>query len=295
MEYIPVTPENLISVDRLYTVHYFEYARGYSFYGEKHDFWELVYVDRGEVGILADTRCYVLRQGDIVFHKPYEYHNIWALNSFANSIIISFSASGKDMDFLKNKIMHLDKNDRILLSKIIHEAEHCFNEPLNIVELNTMTKKDTAPFGSEQLIRVYLEELLIGIVRKNNTAQITRPSTERAAEEGRQMIVDTIITYLNEHISDSVTLDDVVEAICFSKTYIKTLFKEKTGTTIVKYLTNLRIDKAKRLISEGKMTFSEIAAACGFASVHYFSNTFKKITEMTPTEYSMSVKSKGIL
>ena len=108
-------------------------------------------------------------------------------------------------------------------------------------------------------------------------------------------IADSVKIYLAENLQNPVTLDDVVKNICFSKTYLKTLFKEKTGTTIMKYLTSLRIEHAKKLLSENKSTVSEIAALCGFSTVHYFSNTFKKETGMTPTEYVKTVGKMGIL
>lgn len=55
MDYKYVTLKDDISIDKLYTVHYFEYMNDYSFVGESHDFWEFLYVDKGAVNITADT------------------------------------------------------------------------------------------------------------------------------------------------------------------------------------------------------------------------------------------------
>lgn len=294
MEYIPVKKESVVRVDRLYTVHYFEYVKDYVFSGEKHDFWEIAYIDRGSAGIVAENRGYTLKQGDAVFHKPHEYHNIWPNGGFANSVIISFAASGKAMEYFKNKILHFDDEDKRLLASIISEAGSYFSEPLNIVELPRMTKRKDAPVGGEQMVRLYLEQLLIGLIRKGKLAK-PHPVSQKNAEVGKEKIVEAIKSYLSENIANPVTLDDVVGRVCFSKTFVKTLFREKTGMGIIRYLTELRIDAAKRLISENKYTFSEIAAMCGFSTIHYFSNSFKKETGMSPSEYSKTVKSKGIL
>ena len=294
MDFTPIENDTVLKVDNLYTIHYFEYAKDYAFYGERHDFWEMVYIDRGEAGIVADTSGYTLSQGYAVFHKPGEYHNIWANRKFANSVIITFSSESESMNFFKNKILPFDEESKYLLSKILGEAKNYFEEPLNIVELKKMTKQKNAPFGGEQLIRRYLEELLIHLVRRGH--QTASPASARtAADTGQQKIVDSVIFYLKDNIENPVTLDSMVENIAFSKTYLKTLFKKKTGTTIMKYLTRLRIDKAKQLLSEGNSTVSEISALCGFSTVHYFSNTFKKETGMTPTEYIKTVGRRGIL
>ena len=61
---------------------------------------------------------------------------------------------------------------------------------------------------------------------------------------------------------------------------------------IIQHFSYLRIEKAKQLIREENYNFSEIAEKLSFSSIHYFSNVFKKITDMTPSEYITSVKSK---
>ena len=294
MDFTPIENDNVLKIENLYTIHYFEYAKDYAFYGERHDFWEMVYIDRGEAGIVADTSGYTLSQGYAVFHKPGEYHNIWANKKFANSVIITFTSQSESMNFFKNKILYFDEESKYLLSKILGEAKNYFEEPLNIVELKKMTKQKNAPFGGEQMIRRYLEELLIHLIRAGHNA-LPPKSDSIAAEEGQQKIVDSVISFLKDNIENQITLDNVVENIAFSKTYLKSLFRKKTGSTIMKYLTRLRMDKARQLLSDGNFTVSEISGLCGFSTVHYFSNTFKKETGMTPTEYAKTVGSMGIL
>ncbi len=293
MEYLPVKNDTILEVDKIYTVHYFQYARDYVFYGERHDFWEMVYIDRGETGIIGDTKAYNLSRGYAAFHKPGEYHSIWAREGFANSVIITFSSESESMNFFKNKIIPFDEECKRLLSKILNEAQNYFEEPLNIVDLKEMTKRKNAPIGGEQLIRGYIEQLLIYLIRKGS--QVSPAPSPIAAEDGKQKIVAAVISYLKDNISNPVTLDSVVENIRFSKTYLKEIFRKVTGTTIMKYLTSLRIDLAKELLSEGGHTVSEISVKCGYQTVHYFSNAFKKETGMTPSEYAKTVGKRGIL
>ena len=66
MAYIGVHLENSISIDELYTVHYFEYMSTFSFAGESHDFWEFLYVDKGEIHVTADSLRTTLKKGDII-------------------------------------------------------------------------------------------------------------------------------------------------------------------------------------------------------------------------------------
>lgn len=295
MEFTPVTPKNVLVIDKLYTVHYFAYAKNFIFTGEKHDFWEMAYIDSGDVGVVADGTGYTLRQGEAIFHKPNEYHNIWANGKYAHVLILSFSSKSRMMSFFKNKILTLDEEDKRLLRKIIDEAKLAFAEPLDIVDLPGMTLRRDAPPGASQLTRIYMEALLIGLARKNSAVQNAERLSTRAADENEDKIVRVIREYLEAHLTEAVTLDDICARLCFSKTYIKALFKRKTGTSIIQYFIMLKIASAKRMISEGGLTFSEIAEKCGFSSVHYFSRLFKSHTGMTPSGYAKSIQSKRIL
>ena len=100
--YVKIPIEEMFVIGKIVTMYYFEFASNYVFKGEKHDFWEFLYVDKGEVEIMADTQGYKLEQGDIVFHKPNEFHSVWANGKIApNIIVISFECKSSAMKFLK--------------------------------------------------------------------------------------------------------------------------------------------------------------------------------------------------
>ena len=74
----------------------------YSFPGESHDFWEFLCVDKGEVEITADNRAYTLKKGEIIFHKPNEFHTVRANGKIApNLVVISFDCTSPCMDYFQ--------------------------------------------------------------------------------------------------------------------------------------------------------------------------------------------------
>ena len=75
----------------------------------------------------------------------------------------------------------------------------------------------------------------------------------------------------------------------FSKTYISRIFLETTGYSIGSYYATIKIEKAKELIRDGEHNFTQIADMLCFSEPRYFSRVFKRITNMTPTQYSHSV------
>lgn len=287
--------EEVIKIENVYTIHYFKYAKNFSFQGEKHDFWEFVYVDSGEVGVTAGEQKYSLSQGEIIFHKPNEYHSIWAADKFANVVVISFDCVSPMMDFFKEKIMLFPHKFYFLLSDIIKEAKQAFSEPLDIVDLTSLTENKEPPFGSKQIIKMRLEEIMIRLFREDKSIMPTARMVSGSLENQKNIIIEKINEYLKNHVSDTINLDDISAEICFSKSYMVRIYREITGVSIMDFFISLKIDEAKKRISEKKYSVSEISDKLAFSSIHYFSKCFKKRTNMTPSEYSRSIESKNIL
>ena len=71
----PVPVEPVLSVKELYTLYYFHHESGYRFAGESHDFWEIIYVDKGRASGINGTEPYTLEKGQFIFHHPNVFHN----------------------------------------------------------------------------------------------------------------------------------------------------------------------------------------------------------------------------
>ena len=94
--------------------------------------------------------------------------------------------------------------------------------------------------------------------------------------------------YIESHYADqNTTLSTVAEAVALSPNHFSTIFSQECKTTFIEYLTNVRIENAKRLIRETDMKGYDIAYECGFSDPHYFSYIFKKNTGMSPREYKL--------
>ncbi len=293
MDYVKTHLIKDISIQKIVTVHYFEYAKDYLYQGEKHDFWEFLYVDKGEVEVKADVQRYILKQGEMIFHKPNEFHNLWANGKTApNLIVISFECKSKAMIFFENKIIRIGDFEKNLLAQIIQEAQKAFSFPLNIPSLKKLEKNTHSPFGCEQLIQLYLELFLISLVRKGNCVRKEKQLSFAAKENSHEDITHKIIAYLNENAASNLHFEDVCRFSKLSKTSLKTIFKEKTGFSVMEYFKKLKIEAAKKIIREEQYNFTEVAVGLGFSSLQHFSRRFKQATDMTPSEYASSVKIK---
>ncbi len=101
----------------------------------------------------------------------------------------------------------------------------------------------------------------------------------------RHWLIDKIIEYINENYASSLTMRDVAAAFYLNPSYFCKLFKEETGKTFTNYLMSIRVDNAKRLLTDSSMKLYEIASAVGYTNVQYFSTVFKEVEGITPSQF----------
>ena len=293
MEYVKTLLKEVLRVKRIVTVHYFEFASNYVFEGERHDFWEFLYVDKGVAEVMADARGYKLKQGEMIFHKPGEFHNVWANGKIApNLVVVSFECRSPAMGFFENRIIGIGDNEKNLLALIIREAGEAFSSPLDDSALKALEKRHKSLFGCEQLIKIYLEQLLISLIKKGASIKTESRLSSVVKERSDDDMFKRIAGHLAVNISANLSFDDICRFSCLGRTNLKELFRNKAGAGVMEYYKNLKIDEAKKMIREGQHNFTQIADELGYSSIHYLSRQFKKVTGMTPTEYASSVKVK---
>lgn len=94
-----------------------------------------------------------------------------------------------------------------------------------------------------------------------------------------------IKTYLDEHYTEKIVLDDLAERYYINKYYLTKIFKETYGSTINGYIIAKRITRAKQLLRFTDMTVDEIGNTVGMGDANYFSRTFRKVEGVSPREY----------
>jgi two-component system, response regulator YesN len=99
--------------------------------------------------------------------------------------------------------------------------------------------------------------------------------------------------YLQQHYQEDITLQEMAERFFLSREYISRKFKQEYRETITDYLTNIRMDKAKKLLENPFLKIYEIAYGVGFQNEKYFSKVFKKHEGLTPNEYRQTLSAKS--
>ena len=295
MGYVPTILEKEIIIDSIITIHYFEYTRDFIFRGEKHDFWEFLYVDKGQVSVCQDDTWHTLSRGEIIFHKPNEFHAIRSMGRESiNLVVMSFKTQSPALSFFEKRIGIVNQTERQYISLLIQEAKDAFSTPLNEPAVEQVRLRPEGNFAAQQMISLYLEMLLISFYRGGhpNLAEATHPHvravpllcTERDAR------FEEICDYLEFRICDRLTVSDLTRHFSVSRSMLQALFHRETGAGIMDYFAKLKIKRAKEIIRDGTMNLTEISYFLSYSSLPAFSKQFKKITGMSPQAYAGSVK-----
>lgn len=245
-----------------------------------HDCYEMYYSISGGKQFLIDNRFYDINPGDLFIINQFESHYLTQINNMVHErIILSIHP-----DFLKE--ISTIKTD---LSYCFTERNQVFNHRISLNKeqqnrfLYFIGKITTSnEFGSDIIERVAFMEMMVMI----NSLFITNHSSEMKDSTFQyNQQVQEILSYINQHIDEAITVELLAELFYISTSYICRIFKATTGTTINKYINARRITIAKSLLTVG-LGVSEVCEKCGFNDYSNFLKAFTKAVGISPKKYA---------
>jgi len=283
-------PKNEIIVSGLFSLHYFPFATGYVFSGERHNFWEMVYIDQGEVEIGAGEAVHQLRQGQLIFHQPNEFHSIWANYAGGTGIfVVSFACVSPAMRAFGGKQFTLSAPQRRLLSRMITEGRRVFGNVLDISDQKSLAPLPSAPRGGAQMIVLLLTQLLLELLNAPVQPRAEAFGSPRIAEDDFAPVFERTRALMRAQPAGTLRFSAVCRAAGLSATAFKERFRRYTGMPVMEYYRRLRIEEARKLLRAGELNSAQIADALGYSSAAAFCRQFKRIMKLTPGEYLRSI------
>jgi len=283
MPYMGTEMADALSVTGIYTVLHPDLVTKWPGTGEAHPFPEIFYLSRGRHWLRIDRVDYALTAGQMIIYAPDSFHEAGERRpENTEAGVLTFDVTSDFLLPLYNRVITLNEEQRKMLDAIIDEGAGCFHgrEPGDDIQgmvLNDGVEEHTL-WRLKKQIEFFLMDVYRTLIKEGD-----RPSGRAARWEEEFACA---VQFLQLHLSEPLTLSEIAAGCSMSVSKLKLLFREKTGGGPINYLIELRIEKAKCLIREGRMDFTEIAETLGFTSLHYFSRLFKKVTGMTPSTYS---------
>lgn len=259
-----------------------------------HDCYELYYSVSGGKQFLIDNQLYPIEPGDAFFINQFESHCLTSVDSAAHErILIHISP-----DYLKSistEATDLDKCFRDHSQKYSHRI-HLLPEEQKRFLFYIDTLKESCNFGADimerssfSLLMVYMTKRYLKYMQYHGVARTSPPDQA----DGHSVQVHGIISYINQHLGEPVSLEQIAGQFHLSPSYVCRVFKAATGTTINQYVTSKRLVHAKQLLIEG-YSAADAAELCGFGDYSNFFRAFTKATNISPQKYVQFITRRDV-
>lgn len=255
-----------------------------------HDFYEVYFFVSGNVQYNIESRSYLLTPGDILLISPMELHQPMFADSqrsyerivlwIDKRFLESFSIPGQDITAcfdssapFHTNLLRPDATTRQLLA-------------FQLEQLLAETEEDGE--YSKICAMSYLVQVLVLLNRQARKEQ-QYPEVKPLADSA----VYSVMTYINEHYSEDLTLDNLANRFFISKYHLSREFVRLIGTSVHRYIIQKRLVMAKQMMSEG-MSSTEVYQHCGFGDYSNFYRAFKSEYQISPKEFTARLKAPTV-
>ena len=245
-EFLAVLPR--IEIQKILGYYYRLRTENYCFHGERHDFFELTYVDTGELETEVDGTLYHLKEKDLMIYGPGQFHTQYTDEEHrASYITILFDMRNLTpverevwYDALINRVFHYDQKINTLLNAFVREST------TGIPYMNS-------------LMLCLLTETIIRLLQGTYASPMA-PASSTAHQSAMDELFDRIIA-------------------------LQLLFKNSVDQSPKKYINDKKLERSCQMLLENRYTISEISLRLGYSSIHYFSKSFNMKYHMSPSEF----------
>ena len=246
---------NRLQVDQILDIVVSKYTGGA---GGSNNHWEMLCLLEGSANITAGNRLYAITAGNIAFFAPNEIHCIQCGKN-AHYLTVTFNIEGPYPSALEGAVVRLTDREWLIIEEI------CF-----------LLNNTEDPHANQQLYPL-LELLLLRCCTKERQP----PSvTERDAA-----LFLKAVEILQENVASPISVTELAGALSISLSHLKRIFARYAQMGVHEYLTDLKINYAKDLLKSGN-SVTQTALLAGFANQAYFSAAFKRVTGLSPKEYT---------
>lgn len=271
----PIRPQFYIT--DIFAYYYNVKGQNYNFAGEKHQFWEITYVDTGELHTEIEGEHFTLESQDLVVYLPEQFHKQYIPKDKSSSyltIMFDMRINAKDVERFNKRVFHCTQAMHNLITDFIKQA--------------TLMEKYNLPYAQDLLVS-YLQEIFIHMIQYDYLESKHTPPSNPIQSKFESEMVNEIVNYINKHIYEPITVDDICDNFAISRSTLQVLFKRHINKPPKQYINDLKLDLAQKMIRDENLPITDIAIQLGFSSIHYFSRKFKKEFGLSPSEYAQSI------
>ena len=251
-----------------------------------HDEFEMIFIYKGQGLFSVNGFKNICKEGDIIIVPPGSIHSIEQnQNDFVEYFNIIFSLSlleeNPESHCYRTYLSQLSEND--CMKNLFLDSDNSICKKLTPLAQDLIEHRHAEYSGYEMMIKSRLYEILYILFYENLNDKKINPQNQREKENALRL--KKILSYINEHFDEKITIKEVSELIPLSESRFMTFFKNQTGVSFIKYLNDYRLEAAAEQLLQTRKSVTEIALENGFDNISYFIRSFKNKYKTTPFDY----------
>lgn len=264
---------------------------------------ELIFLWEGNYRVVCGSQTYDLEEGDILLICPAVIHEIFSISAGSRIYIqadFSRATALKEIEKAFREMapaLHIRKSQcpEYLYTEFcrsidaIREIYFGSAPPVEMSEgrngRSLMSFTELEPYGEVEIYAILMR--FIALAGKNLSLFQRASLSERNVSNKNLISLNSVCTYLSEHFTENITLEDISAFAGFSKYHFERIFSEYTGTTFYQFLQQKRMIFAQMLLSNPALSITDIAYQSGFASSTAFTRAFRKSTGYSPSQFRL--------
>jgi AraC-like DNA-binding protein/mannose-6-phosphate isomerase-like protein (cupin superfamily) len=238
---------------------------------------EYCYVVKGPVGFTCDRFSYQLKTGDFCFVPPglYHYESPARADEPYELLWTRVPVPGEQLIWM----VHCRFGGRQYVFNNVARFDVTYK---GLPAIKNLEKDSSVKVKALKDELAALFKMLAGKIRSGNYFFHEKHVQEK---KWRQKSLPKVVEYIQEHLTEKLTVQKLAQQISVSPRYLSQLFKKEYGYTVMTFIRNRKLSHSLVLLENPDLAISEIARQLGFSDIYHFSKVFKQYYGISPTEY----------
>lgn len=233
-----------------------------------HEFYVIGFIEGGKRHLWCKNKEYNLSAGDLILFNPRDNHYCAPIDEEP----LDYRAVNIQPDIMEQAVKEITGQQ--FLPQFIQNVVYQSDIAQSVAVLYHAILHQATKFEKEESLFFLLEQVLQEYALPFEEKDIKKQSSQ----------IQELCTYMEEHFSENITLDELVEMTPFGKSYLLRTFTKQLGVSPYRYLQAIRLEKAKKFLEQG-IPSVEAAAMAGFSDQSHFTHYFKDFIGLTPRQY----------
>lgn len=244
----------------------------------RHEHLEFCYIQSGRGKHRIADQVYEVKEGDLILINAGEYHQALAGEG---GPVVEFYVGVTDVKINGQAYNHLPMPGGC---PVLHTSGD-LRLKLSRLCIYMEAEKDQCRLGRYFMMKTYAIQMILLFLRAQEEVPKARTVGSGSFESvNRKYMVEKITDFFEEHYAEKISLEQIAGNMYLSPFYVSKLFKAETGDTLIHFLIEIRMEKARELlVSEPDLSVQEVAARVGYEDAYHFSKLFKKKFGVAPS------------